>query len=51
MNGAGRDTCSWKTYETVDGNLIVEDEFLNWFAVNIKSMSQIELDLIALKHL
>ncbi len=34
-------------YETVDGKIIVEDEFLNFLSVKIKTMSQDQIILVA----
>ena len=34
-------------YETVDGKIIVEDEFLNFLAIKIRTMTQDELVLMA----
>ncbi len=36
-------------YNTVDGKIIVEDEFLNFLAVKIKTLSQDEIVLLAAK--
>lgn len=37
-------------YKTIDGMLIVQDEFLNFLAVKIKTMCQDELVILASKH-
>lgn len=37
-------------YKTIDGQVIIEDEFLNFLMVKIKTMTQDELVLVASEH-
>ncbi|CAM4574518.1 unnamed protein product [Leuciscus chuanchicus] len=47
VSGVIRPRAKPMIYETIDGKTIVEDEFLNFLAVKIKTLSQDELVLLA----